>query len=54
MIYPIPPGIHPDTHRCGCGGVLTMPWVFYGFSGDVLEEKREGLRRFADAVIAKM
>ena len=27
MIHPIPPGVHPNTHRCGCGGGLLMPWV---------------------------
>jgi probable F420-dependent oxidoreductase len=38
----------------GVTHLQTMPWIFYGLSGDVLEEKQEGLRRFADDVIAKM
>ena len=25
MIYPIPPGVDPATHRCGCGGDFRMP-----------------------------
>ena len=27
MIYPVPPGVHPNTHTCGCGAGLLMPWV---------------------------
>jgi probable F420-dependent oxidoreductase len=38
----------------GVTHVQTMPWIFYGLSGDVLEEKQEGLRRFADDIIARM
>ena len=26
MIYPVPAGVHPSTHRCGCGGTLLMPY----------------------------
>jgi len=38
----------------GVTHVLTMPWVLYsGLTGD-LEQKCEGLRRFADDVIARM
>ncbi len=36
----------------GVTHVQTMPWLFYGLSGDVLEQKQEGLRRFADDVIS--
>ena len=38
----------------GVTHLQTMPWVFYGLSGDSLEDKQEGLRRFADDVISKM
>lgn len=27
MIYPVPQGVHPNTHCCGCGQPLLMPWV---------------------------
>jgi len=27
MIHPVPAGVNPNTHRCGCGGMLRMPWV---------------------------
>jgi len=38
----------------GVTHVLTMPWVLYsGLTGD-LGQKRDGIRRFADEVIAKM
>ena len=39
------------------GGVthlLTMPWVFYSGAGAALRDKCEGLRRFAEDVIAKL
>jgi len=38
----------------GVTHLQTMPWAFYGGTGDTLEEKRNGLERFADDVIAKM
>ncbi len=38
----------------GVTHLQTMPWLFYGLSGDVLEEKQEGMRRFAEDVIARM
>ena len=38
----------------GVTHLQTMPWVFYGGSSDVLEDKCTGLRRFADEVIARM
>jgi len=38
----------------GVTHVLTMPWVLYsGLTGD-LGPKRDGIRRFADEVIARM
>ncbi len=36
----------------GVTHIQTMPWLFYGLSGDVLAQKQEGLRRFADDVIS--
>ena len=27
MIFPIPAGVHPNSHICGCEGLLLMPWV---------------------------
>jgi probable F420-dependent oxidoreductase len=38
----------------GVTHLVTMPWVFYGGATEELEKKREGLRRFADDVIARM
>lgn len=38
----------------GVTHLQTMPWAFYGGAGNTLEEKRAGLERFADDVIAKM
>lgn len=26
MIFPVPMGINPNSHLCGCGGMLLMPW----------------------------
>lgn len=43
--------------RLGDGGVthvLTMPWAYYHGLTDELEKKLDGIRRFADDVIAKM
>jgi probable F420-dependent oxidoreductase len=43
--------------RLGDGGVthiLTMPWAFYHGLTDELDKKVDGIRRFADDVIAKM
>ena len=48
----------PDGFRraedVGVTHVLTTPWMFYGGSHRSLADKRDGLRRFADDVIAKM
>ena len=38
----------------GVTHLQTMPWAFYGLDGNTLEGKREGLRRFAEDVIARM
>jgi alkanesulfonate monooxygenase SsuD/methylene tetrahydromethanopterin reductase-like flavin-dependent oxidoreductase (luciferase family) len=38
----------------GVTHLQTMPWAFYGGTGDTLAEKVNGLERFADDVIAKM
>lgn len=38
----------------GVTHLQTMPWAFYGGAANTLEEKRAGLQRFADDVIAKM
>jgi hypothetical protein len=34
--------------------VLTLPWIFTHGDTKVLSEKKEGTRRFADDVIAKL
>ncbi len=48
----------PDGYRraeeLGVTHVLTAPWLRYGGSHRSLDDKRDGLRRFADDVIAKM
>ena len=38
----------------GVTHVMTMPWVFYGASRDSLEEKRDGVFRFAEDIIQKL
>ncbi|MCU1497345.1 MAG: family F420-dependent class oxidoreductase [Acidimicrobiales bacterium] len=46
-----------DYRRAEEGGVteiLTMPWVFYGGFKQDLDQKLDGLRRFADEVAAKL
>jgi probable F420-dependent oxidoreductase len=40
--------------KAGVTHLLTMPWVFYSGAGATLAAKRDGLRRFADDVIAKL
>jgi probable F420-dependent oxidoreductase len=48
----------PDGYRraeeIGVTHALTTPWSLYGGSHRSLADKRDGLRRFADDVIAKM
>ena len=38
----------------GVTHILTMPWVFYGGETDDVQRKVDGLRRYADDVIARM
>ncbi len=38
----------------GVTHVLTMPWAFYSGVGATLQQKVDGIRRYADDVIAKM
>jgi probable F420-dependent oxidoreductase len=38
----------------GVTHILTMPWAFYFGETDSLDEKCEGVRRFADEVISRM
>lgn len=38
----------------GVTHILTMPWVFYGGVTEEVQPKVDGLKRFADDVIAKM
>jgi probable F420-dependent oxidoreductase len=38
----------------GVTHLQTKPWVLYGLAGTTLEEKQEGLRRFAQDVIERM
>jgi probable F420-dependent oxidoreductase len=40
--------------EAGVTHVATMPWFFYGGMTDDLDKKLEGIRRFADDIIAKM
>jgi probable F420-dependent oxidoreductase len=40
--------------ECGVTHYATAPWLFYGGSWDSLPDKVDGLRRFADDVIAKL
>ena len=38
----------------GATHVQTLPWTLYGLKGETLEERREGVARFGEDVIAKM
>ena len=40
--------------ECGVTHYATAPWLLYGGSWDSLPDKVDGLRRFADEVIAKL
>jgi len=40
--------------EAGVSHVLTMPWVLYSGLTEDLEQKRDGIRRFADEVVARM
>jgi probable F420-dependent oxidoreductase len=48
------PGGYRRAEEAGVTHVLTTPWMLYGGSHRSLADKRDGLRRFADDVIAKM
>jgi alkanesulfonate monooxygenase SsuD/methylene tetrahydromethanopterin reductase-like flavin-dependent oxidoreductase (luciferase family) len=57
-VVPLKDVFDPDGYRraedAGVTHVLTAPWLFYGGSHRSLADKRDGLRRFADTVIAKL
>ena len=57
-IVPLTDAFEPDAYRgaeeAGVTHVLITPWSLYGGSHRSLDDKRDGLRRFADEVIAKM
>jgi len=40
--------------EAGATALITVPWVFYGGKGASLDDKIEGIRRFADDIIAKL
>ncbi len=57
-VVPLMDAFDPDAYRraeeVGVTHVLTAPWLQYGGDHHNLADKRDGLRRFADDVIAKM
>ncbi|HKA14719.1 MAG TPA: LLM class F420-dependent oxidoreductase [Myxococcota bacterium] len=57
-IVPLTDAFDPDGYRraedAGVTHALTTPWMLYGGSHRSFGDKRDGLRRFADDVIAKM
>ena len=57
-IVPLNDAFDPDGYRraedVGVTHVLTAPWLLYGGSHRSLEDKRTGLARFADEVIARI
>jgi probable F420-dependent oxidoreductase len=57
-IVPLNDAFDPDGYRraedVGVTHVLTMPWLLYGGSSHSLADKRDGMRRFADDVIARL
>jgi probable F420-dependent oxidoreductase len=57
-VVPLNDAFAPDHYRraeeAGVTHVLTAPWLLYGGSHRSLTDKRDGLRRFADEVIARM
>jgi probable F420-dependent oxidoreductase len=57
-VVPLTDAFDPDGYRraedIGVTHVLTTPWSLYGGSHRSLADKRDGLKRFADDVIAKM
>ena len=38
----------------GVTHVMTMPWIFYGGPTEALDQKRDGIRRFGDEIVAKL
>jgi probable F420-dependent oxidoreductase len=48
------PAGYRELEEIGVTHLLTMPWLLYGHTGDDLEAKRDGLRRFAGDVIERM
>ena len=57
-VVPLKDVFDPDGYRraedAGVTHVLTAPWLMFGGSHRSLADKRDGLRRFADTVIAKL
>ena len=57
-IVPLNDAFSPDAYRraedVGVTHVLTAPWLAYGGDRQSLDDRRSGLVRFADEVIAKM
>ena len=57
-IVPLNDAFDADGYRraedAGVTHVLTAPWLVYGGSHRKLADKRDGLKRFADEVIAKL
>jgi Luciferase-like monooxygenase len=48
-------GGYREQFDAGVTDIITMPWLFYGvgLDGD-LQAKKDGIRRFADDIIAKI
>jgi alkanesulfonate monooxygenase SsuD/methylene tetrahydromethanopterin reductase-like flavin-dependent oxidoreductase (luciferase family) len=40
--------------EAGVSHAQTLPWTLYGLRGDTLEERREGIARFGEDIIAKL
>jgi probable F420-dependent oxidoreductase len=40
--------------EAGVTHLLTVPWIFYGGSTESIADKRDGIRRFGEDIIAKM
>jgi alkanesulfonate monooxygenase SsuD/methylene tetrahydromethanopterin reductase-like flavin-dependent oxidoreductase (luciferase family) len=57
-VVPLKDVFTPDGYEraedAGVTHVLTAPWLMYGGSHRSLENKRNGLRRFANEVIGKL
>ncbi len=46
------PEHYAEMAELGVSQLITVPWLFYGTTGDDLEAKLDGIRRFGDEVIA--